>query len=55
MHGALKIDLVLGQGMVFALGASLLVLKGFAAALVAFVVDLEMRCQQERLNNTDCI
>jgi hypothetical protein len=40
VRGAFEVDLVLGQGVVFALGASLLVLESFAAALVAFVVDL---------------
>lgn len=39
--GALEIGLVLVEGDVVAVGARLLVLEGFAAALVALVVDLQ--------------
>ena len=42
---ALEVNFVFGQGVVFALRACLLVLEGFAAALVAFIIDL-LWCQQ---------
>lgn len=38
---ALEVDLMFVERNVVAVGARLLVLQGFAAALVAFVVDLE--------------
>ena len=37
---ALEVDLMLGKGVVVAVGASLLVLECLAAALVALIVDL---------------
>lgn len=43
VSSTLQVDLVLAQGYVFPVGSRLLLLKGLGAALVTFVINLEVR------------